>query len=372
MRLLLLTLATAACAALTLAGSAAAVTDTYDGISFSPFTIAPGNADCVDERDPVLGWTKNCDPVNVLFPGQSLDAVVARLLAALLAASITSRTRLRRLVVGVAVDWLPFVLALWLYDLIRGIADGLWLPVHYGRQIDIDRAIGFGSVPSVWLQQHLWHGTAHVQWYDYATWLVYMSYFFGTTLVLVFLWWRSRALFWRFAASVVGLAFLGCATFVLYPAEPPWMVADQGLLPHLDRIVQVMNGHLPGVSLQPLFEKGTGYANDVAAMPSLHASYTLLIALFFFRRLQSPWRYLLSLYPLAMAFALVYTGEHYVVDVIAGWVYCFAVYAAVEWVAANPARLRLHRVPLLRVAAAPGLHGTTMAADDRSTYAATD
>jgi hypothetical protein len=81
-RRLLLTLATAACAALTLAGSAAAVTDTYDGSSFSPFTIAPGNADCVDERDPVLGWTKNCDPVNVLFPGQSLDAVVARLLAA--------------------------------------------------------------------------------------------------------------------------------------------------------------------------------------------------------------------------------------------------------------------------------------------------
>jgi hypothetical protein len=82
LRACLLSLAAAACAALTFAGTASAVTDTYDGVAFSPFTIAPGNADCVDERDPVLGWTKSCDPVNVLFPGQTLDVVVARLEAA--------------------------------------------------------------------------------------------------------------------------------------------------------------------------------------------------------------------------------------------------------------------------------------------------
>jgi membrane-associated phospholipid phosphatase len=298
----------------------------------------------------------------------SRDVLVPLLLAALLAASITSRTRLRRLAVGVAVDWLPFVLALWAYDLIRGIADGLWLPIHYGRQIQIDKLFGFGTVPSVWLQQHLWHGSGNVQWYDFASWLVYMSYFFGTTIVLVFLWWRSRALFWRFAAAVVLLAFLGCATFVLYPAEPPWMAANQGFMPPLARIVQVMNGHMPGVSLAPLWERGTGYANDVAAMPSLHASYTLLIALFFFRRLRGGWRYLLFLYPLAMAFALVYMGEHYVVDILAGWIYCLGVYAVVEWLAARDLRVPLPRFGVASRVRAP----STMAADDRSTYAATD
>lgn len=299
----------------------------------------------------------------------SRDVLVPLLLAALLAASVTSRTRLRRLAVGIALDWLPFVLALWLYDLIRGIADGGWLPVHYGRQVQIDRLIGFGTVPSVWLQQHLWHGQGDVRWYDYGSWLVYMSYFFGTTLVLVFLWWRSRALFWRFAASVVALAFLGCATFVLYPAEPPWMVADQGLLPPLSRIIQVMNGHLPGVSLNPLWERGTAYANDVAAMPSLHASYTLLIALFFFRRLHSRVRYLLWLYPVAMAFALVYTGEHYVVDIVAGWIYCLIVYFTVERVAAHPVRLALPRITPSRVGSA---QAATRPMDDASRYAATD
>ncbi len=78
----LVLVAAAACAALTLVGNAAAATETYDGVAFSPFTIGPGNADCVDANDPVLGWMKNCDPVNVLFPDQSLDMVVTRLQAA--------------------------------------------------------------------------------------------------------------------------------------------------------------------------------------------------------------------------------------------------------------------------------------------------
>ena len=79
-RLLLLT--AAACAALAFVGTATSAIDTYDGVAFSPFTIGPGNADCVDANDPVLGWIKNCDPVDVLFPGQALDAVVMRLEAA--------------------------------------------------------------------------------------------------------------------------------------------------------------------------------------------------------------------------------------------------------------------------------------------------
>jgi hypothetical protein len=81
-RACLLLLAAAASAALTFAGTAAAATETYAGVTFSPFTIGPGNNDCVDANDPVLGWMKNCDPIDVLFPGQTLDVVVSRLEAA--------------------------------------------------------------------------------------------------------------------------------------------------------------------------------------------------------------------------------------------------------------------------------------------------
>jgi hypothetical protein len=66
-------------AVLALAGSAAAATDSYEGVSFSPFTMDAGNGDCIAWADEVVGPTRNCDPVNVLFPQQTLDVVSARL-----------------------------------------------------------------------------------------------------------------------------------------------------------------------------------------------------------------------------------------------------------------------------------------------------
>jgi membrane-associated phospholipid phosphatase len=55
-------------------------------------------------------------------------------------------------------------------------------------------------------------------------------------------------------------------------------------------------------------------------VPSLHAAYTLLIALFLWRLAPRWGRVLLAAYPLAMAFALVYTAEHYFSDILVGWV----------------------------------------------------
>ena len=78
-----------------------------------------------------------------------------------------------------------------------------------------------------------------------------------------------------------------------------------------------------------LFETSNRYVNDVAAIPSLHAAYTLLVVLFFWSRVPLWARLLLLLYPLAMGFTLVYTGEHYIFDVALGWVYAVAVYSAV-------------------------------------------
>lgn len=265
----------------------------------------------------------------------SREVLVAVVLGGFLAASITSVRRLRRLAFGVLVDWFPFLGMLALYDLIRGYADGLWLPVHALPQIDADRVLGFGSIPTVWLQAHLWRGGGDLRWYDYAAWGTYLSYFFVPTLILAVLWWRSPALFRRFASMVVLLAFAGCATYVVYPAVPPWLAAQQGLIPPVHHLFGIIGSHMPYVSFEPLWSKGARYANNVAAIPSLHAAYTMLVALFLAARSRSPLRHLLWLYPLAMGFALVYSAEHYGTDVLLGWLYALAVYGVVERVHAR-------------------------------------
>ena len=76
--------------------------------------------------------------------------------------------------------------------------------------------------------------------------------------------------------------------------------------------------------------------NPYAAIPSLHAGYAMLVFLFvasFARRLRWRWPITIvaALYPLAMGFCVVYTGNHYVVDLLIGFVYATASLYGVLW-----------------------------------------
>jgi len=64
-------------------------------------------------------------------------------------------------------------------------------------------------------------------------------------------------------------------------------------------------------------------------MPSLHAAFSLFLAVFLLPRVPRRWRPLLFAYPLAMVFTVLYCAEHYLVDVLAGWTYVLATFALV-------------------------------------------
>ena len=254
------------------------------------------------------------------------------LLGLLLALSVTN---LRRFARGLLVDWLPFIVALTVYDLLRGVADGRLFPAHARPQMWVDKYLfGLGSVPTVFLQRHLWD-PARLHWYDYATWLVYTSHFFATPLLAAALWLWAPARFRRYAVLVVVLSFAAMATYVLYPAMPPWLASETHVLPPLARIVGVVTSHLPFLDGRALFERGTNWSNDIAAMPSLHEGLALLFSITLWPLAGRIGRILLAIYPLAMAFALVYSAEHYAIEVVLGCVYAVAVIKAVDAVQAR-------------------------------------
>jgi membrane-associated phospholipid phosphatase len=101
------------------------------------------------------------------------------------------------------------------------------------------------------------------------------------------------------------------------PTEPPWLAAQEGSLPRVWHV-------LPSVWNGTAYERGEAVVgpNPVAAMPSLHMVGAVLVAVALWRvasgRLRPMLRVLAVTYPVTMAVALVYTGEHYVVDVVAG------------------------------------------------------
>ncbi len=254
------------------------------------------------------------------------------------ALALTTVGRPLREMVRLVRDWLPFAVVLLVYDYTRGIADTLGMPVHRSAMATLDTAIGAGTVPTVWLQDHL-HDVGGVHWYDVATTLVYNSHFFAVYVIAAVLWARDRARWADFVRRYLILVFAGLATYVLFPAAPPWMAGRDGTIEPVRRISGIGWNALGLHSAETVLTKGQGVVNQVAAVPSLHAAFAAFIAVFFWRRARWPLRVVLGVYPVAMGVALVYSGEHYVADVLLGWIYV----ALVMWAAAGWERRRGHR-----------------------------
>lgn len=183
----------------------------------------------------------------------------------------------------------------------------------------------FGAVPSVWLQERLVDGSPH--WYDAIAALVYVTHFVSIPIVTAVAWFWLRDRFAVWLSAVLVFTVLGVSGYVVYPAVPPWLASEQGDIGTVDRLSDVGWQFLHLDWVGTLTASGQEGSNPVAAMPSLHAGAALLVVLFLWPIASSVWRVVLSAYALAMAFTLVYTGEHYVLDVLAGWLVAVAAIA---------------------------------------------
>jgi membrane-associated phospholipid phosphatase len=196
-------------------------------------------------------------------------------------------------------------------------------------QIDAERWLSGGTLPTVWLQDHLWDA-AHPHVYDDAVWAIYNTHFVGVLVVAAVLWRVSHERFLRFRAVIAALTLAACATFRARPTTPPSLAVPRAGAGRVDRIIDVMWRHVSVQRGSPLFEHGTRWANQYAAWPSLHAAFPFVLLLFFWASAPVALRVVLVGYVVAMAFTLVYTGDHYVVDILGGWAYAGAAFALVE------------------------------------------
>lgn len=247
---------------------------------------------------------------------------------------------------GVVLEWLPFIAILIAYDSLRGTAGHLF-GVHYLPQLQVDQALFGGTTPTAALQHWLWHG--RVAWYDLIPWGVYLTHFFATPVLAAVLWKIDRQRFRAFVVLVAALSFAALITYALYPAAPPWMASQAHLIAPITRVIPAVFLSLGVHSAGSLIEHGYHYANNVAAVPSLHSAFSLLIAITIWPRKRMWLRPLVALYPLAMGFALIYAGEHYLSDIVLGWMYTIgtllAVRAALGWWASRRSARTPSRVP---------------------------
>lgn len=240
--------------------------------------------------------------------------------------------------------WLPLgavLLAYWLAaainqplrDQIRpGAPNHLGLPLHVGEPVRVDEFV-FGALPTSWLQQRLYDPSGP-RWYDAVVAVVYVSHFVVIPAVAVALWrWGARPRFRAWIGCVGLMVGVGTTVYILYPMAPPWIAAQLGLAGPAQRISGIGWDYLGLAPVADLLGAGQASANPVAAMPSMHAAAAALVAAFFWAGVSWWGRLALVLYPLAMGFALVYTAEHYVVEVVVGCL--VAVVVVIGWTAGH-------------------------------------
>ncbi len=250
----------------------------------------------------------------------SRDIVVVWLMGGLLILTLNNP---RRWVRGVVVDWLPFVLFLFAYDYARSIADSTGIGAHYHPQIDVDKFLFGSPIPTIWLQHHFYH-PPNAAVYDYAAWVVYLSHFFGTLVLAAILWRFAYPLFKKWRTLVMWLSAAGFATYVLFPAAPPWLAAQRNLIGHIEKVKDQMFSHTGTKAITSAIENN--WVDKVAAVPSLHAAFPFMMMLLFWHR-GWKWRIPFGAYAFAMGLTLVYSGEHYVFDVLLGYMYASVTYA---------------------------------------------
>lgn len=221
-------------------------------------------------------------------------------------------------------DWVPVVTLLTLYNFSRGFADNIRTP-HIHEMINADKwMFGWltgGKIPTVWLQQHL-YDPGKVHWWEALVTLTYFSHFVASLAAGITLWLVSRERWAQYMRRWFVLGLAGLVTYFLYPAAPPWWASLHGDLADPVARLSLRGGQELGLhGAFSIVRMGQSASNLVAAMPSLHSAYALMVVLFFARLVRKRYWPLLALYPLAMTFALVYSGEHYVIDVLVGWAY---------------------------------------------------
>jgi membrane-associated phospholipid phosphatase len=229
------------------------------------------------------------------------------------------------------VDWAPFLLLFFAYEAMRGYAGQTGFAPH--DLSGLERALFGATLPTITLQ-HAFYRSDVVSPQDLLAMFFYFMHFPLPIVVGFVFWVRSRDHYRRFIAALLMMALLAFITYLFWPSAPPWYQFRAGVAGGEETVHKILNETVdklwgPNYWVSPLYSHLN--PNKFAAFPSLHAAFPALAAVYAWKR----YRWLavgLIAWTLAVALSIVYLGEHYVVDILDGFVYVAAATLIVELV----------------------------------------
>ncbi len=177
-----------------------------------------------------------------------------------------------------------------------------------------DRVLGGGVLPTHRLQRALGRPGV-LRPHDLMLSWVHWSWFLVPHGTLAYMLLCRHDRFVRSAVLITATFDAGLVVYWAVPTAPPWYAAQEGRIEPVRRIMVESGERFWKGLWRPLYDGLEG--NPFAAMPSLHFGISVMAA----HVLSSAgttqgaigWTYAITL-----GFGLVYLGEHYVIDLLAG------------------------------------------------------
>jgi hypothetical protein len=212
-----------------------------------------------------------------------------------------------------------FAMQMWAFTVVHEMPyddpEALRRRLYTRYPIKVDSAIGGGRLPGKRLQDLL-AGRRHTAALDRVLTVTHWLWFFEPYAVLFWILLRHPERFPRAARQMAAVFDAGAFGYWAVPTAPPWWASEQGYTKEpMRRIMLEVGEPLWGRLWGPLYKALGG--NPWAAMPSLHFATSVQGAVSLTEAGKKEgavgWAYALTL-----GFGLVYLGEHYVTDLLAG------------------------------------------------------
>jgi membrane-associated phospholipid phosphatase len=223
----------------------------------------------------------------------------------------------------IAAAWLVLFVLNSPYLIMRSYADDIGATHREDLLIRADRWLGFGVTPTERLQDWFYRGGAGL--FEWVWIVVYGSFFFLPWLVVAYVAACRRSELRSLMVALIGTFYVSLIGFALMPSQPPWLALD---------VQRIATEVITPVRADP---------NPLAAFPSVHVGAIAVMALWLRWQGMRPLAYAVGVWTLLMAISVVYLGEHYAVDTIAGIGVAYVVLVVQRrWRGSEPANARTH------------------------------
>jgi hypothetical protein len=221
------------------------------------------------------------------------------------------------------VELLVIVWLCWVYDAITNLAPLRRAAAlsHARGVMSLERTLHIDPELTLnrWLSGHHTLGLILSDYYDNAHFVVTLG-------LLGWLWFKRADIYRPLRNSLVLINVIGFVVFWRYPVAPPRMLVGVGFSDVVASTHAFGSWHTGSLASE---------ANQLAAMPSLHIAWAVWCTLALWRLSKRPWLRLLAvLYPLLTTLVVLATGNHFLLDALAGLLTTVAAVLVVK-VAAN-------------------------------------